>query len=94
MPKFKIYYGLGGSFGGAKYGLTEEFDNQDAAIDFAYEQAVEEYQRYSYSGLLTYEKVKEDMLKVYPDASDEDFEVAYLEEMERWLSYKVEVVEE
>ncbi len=94
MPKYKIYYGLGGSFGGAKYDSTEEFDNQDEAMDYAYDQAVEQYGRYSYSGLKTHKQVKEEILEEYPDANEDDIDEAYNEEMERWLSYKVELVED
>lgn len=93
MPKYKIYAGLGGSFGGAKYDSTEEFDSLDEAMNHAYDQAVEQYERYSYR-LKSYKQVKEELLTQYPDANDDDIDEAYNEEMERWLSYKVELVEE
>ena len=44
MPKFKIYAGLSGGFGGARYcGVYECADKDEAEIN-AREQAVEEYE--------------------------------------------------
>jgi hypothetical protein len=95
MSKYKIYYGLGGSFGGAKYNSTEEFDSYEEAMNYAYDQAVEEYERYSgRNGLQSYLQVKEVLIEEYGDMDDEEIDQAYEEEMERWLSYKAELVED
>lgn len=45
--KYNIYAGLGGGFGGARLvAEAEEFENQAAAEEYAYEYAIEEYQSY------------------------------------------------
>jgi hypothetical protein len=95
MAKYKIYYGLGGSFGGAKYDSTEEFDTQDEAMDYAYDCAAQQYESYSgRNGLPSYKDVSDELLEEYEEVTDDDIDQAYNEAMERWLSYKVELVEE
>ena len=55
MTQYNIYAGLGGSFGGATYQYTSEFEDIDEAIDAAYTEAVEIYDSYEgLHGLLTY----------------------------------------
>ena len=44
--KYNIYAGLGGSFGGATYQGTGDFESREAAEQAAYEAAVEEYEMY------------------------------------------------
>lgn len=39
--KYKIYAGLGGSFGGATYQYTDEFRTEEDALDTAYLLAVQ-----------------------------------------------------
>ena len=41
MPKFKIFAGMGGGFGGPEYHMTEEYPNRDAAMKDAFDLAVE-----------------------------------------------------
>ncbi|QWU14275.1 hypothetical protein SAMN04487895_101572 [Paenibacillus sophorae] len=93
MVNYKIYYGLGGGFGGAKYGSTEDFDSQDEAMDYAYERAVEEYEKCAgLYGLRTYKEVIEELKNLDEELDEDDVEQAYNQEMERWLSYKVEKI--
>lgn len=95
MPKFKIYYGLGGSFGGAKYDSTEEFENENEAVEYAYDCAVQKYDSYAgYHGLPSYKEITEEVLEENPEADEDEIEDAYMEAIETWLAYKVELVEE
>lgn len=56
MKKYDIYTGLGGGFGGAHLvAEAEEFENQEAAVKYAYECALKEYQSYEgYYSIVSY----------------------------------------
>ncbi len=86
--KYKIYYGLGGSFGGCKRNPPEvlEFSSQEEADTYAYEMAVQEYQ--SYEGLHGLRGPQEIMDE--DGVSEEDMDEAYAEEMDSWLDYFAE----
>ena len=100
MPNYRIFAGLGGGFGGAKYEETYEFRNEDEAMEYAYNKAVEEYESYAGShGLLDYDGVREDLEEsgFIEDTIDENeieamIESHYIEYMESWLDYYVEEV--
>ena len=97
MKKFKIYAGLGGGFGGANYHFTEEFKNEEVAMEYAYELAVQEYESYEgLHGIRTWEEIREELYEMYPpeELGREDIELAYNEEMESWLVYYVEEVKQ
>lgn len=86
MPYYKLYVGLGGGFGGATYQQTVECEDEQAALDWAYEDACEEYERYAgLHGLRDIDDIMEE------DGVDEDvaWEI-YEEEREGWLDYWVE----
>ena len=95
MAWFKIFAGMGGSFGGAQYHGTFEFENMDEAHQEAYRLAEEEYQSYEgCHGILSYEDCEEDLRDsgfIYEDMTDGEIEDAianhYLEEIESWISY-------
>lgn len=93
MPKFKLYAGLGGGFGGAQYHTTMECNTQREADHEARELAVEEYESYAgYHGLLDVEEVRQDLADSYYEGDtsavpEEEVEEAYVEEMEGWLVY-------
>lgn len=95
MPWFKIYCGMGGSFGGARYNGTYEYANIDEATADAYRMAEEEYQSYEgCHGILSYADCEEDLQDsgfIDGDMSDDEIEdmVAnhYREEIENWISY-------
>lgn len=89
MAEYRIYAGLGGSFGGAKFVDTLEFENDDEASDYAFDMACEEFERSAgLYGLVSYKQLKEEN----PDFDDDDLDELYNQERERWLSYKVERV--
>lgn len=94
MPKFKLYAGLGGGFGGATYQGTYEYPDKEAAEHDAYDLAVEEYESYGgYHGLYTWDSMREEIANEYYDGDidavpEEEVDDAYNEEVEGWLTYK------
>lgn len=94
MPWFKIYAGMGGSFGGAQYQGTYEYGDIDEAYQDAYRMAEAEYQSYEgYHGIMSPEDVEKDLRDsgfIDDDMTDTEVEdmVAshYLEEIESWIS--------
>ena len=85
--KYNIYAGLGGGFGGPLYQGTGEFDDDDSAIDYAYEMAVEEYQSYEgYHGILDWDDVAEQE-ELDPEEDETFVDAAYHEEIESWIEY-------
>jgi len=88
---FKIYAGLSGGFGGAKYIETLEFESRDDAEQYAYDCAVECYESYEGShGLRTFDEIMEE-----EDVEEDEAIDIYNEEMEDWLEYfAVEVIED
>lgn len=95
MPWFKIYAGMGGSFGGAKYQGTYEYIDIDEATADAYRMAEEEYQSYEgYHGIMSSEDVEEDLRDsgfIEDDMTDDEIadmiDYHYREEIESWISY-------
>ena len=95
MPKFKIYAGLSGGFGGARYCGVYECADRNEAETYAREQAVEEYESYGgYHGLYTWDSMRQeiaddeydgDIEQVDPD----DVDMRLMEEVEGWLTYKI-----
>ena len=101
MRKFKLYAGLGGSFGGATLQGIYEYRNAREAEQAAYQLAVEEYESYGgMHGLLDYNDCYEDLKESNMfDAIDEneidDMVTAhYFAYMESWLEYYIEEVTE
>lgn len=102
---YKIYAGLGGGFGGAYLRGTERFSSVDAALDEAFELAKEEYAGYEgMYGLKSFDECLEEAKAEYADddiddeltqkAIEEDAMDIYNNEMESWLDYYVEEVNE
>ena len=97
MAWFKIFAGMGGSFGGAQYHGTYEYENIDDALKEAYLLAEEEYQSYEgCHGILSYADCEEDLQDsgfIDGDMSDDEIEDMvyshYREEIESWISYYV-----
>jgi hypothetical protein len=95
MPKFKIYAGLSGGFGGARYCGVYECDGRDEAETYAREQAVEEYESYGgYHGLYTWDSMRQEIADDEYDGNieqvdPEDVDMRLMEEVEGWLTYKV-----
>ena len=96
MKKFKCWYGLNGSFGGARYYEIEEFENEEKAYEYAWELACEEYSHYDgLHGLRSIDEIAED--EELDLDNDEDLQVAeeiYNDEREGWLDYWVEEIKE
>ena len=95
MPKFKIYAGLSGGFGGARYCGVYECADRDEAEIYAREQAIEEYESYGgYHGLYTWDSMRQEIADDEYDGDieqvdPEDVDMRLMEEVEGWLTYKV-----
>ena len=95
MPKFKIYAGLSGGFGGARYCGVYECADRDEAETYAREQAVEEYESYGgYHGLYTWDSMRQEIADDEYDGDieqvdPEDVDMRLMEEVEGWLTYKI-----
>lgn len=98
MPKYRLYAGMGGSFGGAHFCETVEAHNKEEAEKMAYDLAVEEYESYGgYHGLYTWDSMREELANEYYDGDveavpEEDVDLAYTEEIEGWISWYVKEV--
>ena len=95
MPKFKIYAGLSGGFGGATYHGTYEYNSHKEAEDDARELAMEEYESYGgYHGLYTWDSMRQEIADEEYDGDIEqvdpaDVDMRMIEEVEGWITYKV-----
>ena len=95
MPKFKIYAGLSGGFGGAHFCEIYECGSQAEAEIYAREVAIEEYESYGgYHGLYTWNSMRQEIADDEYDGDieavdPEDVDMRMLEEVEGWLTYKV-----
>ena len=94
MAKYRIYAGLGSGFGGPSEVDVREFEDYDEAMEYAREQAVEEYQSYEgFHGVFDRDDVRQDLrLSFGEEPSDDDVEMHYWEEVESWITYDVEEV--
>lgn len=96
--KYKIYAGLGGSFGGATYQHTDEFESDEDALDFAYGLAGLMYDSLEgLHGLPSWEDIRDELSDSYgPDEepSEDDIYELYMERRDNWLDYRVEKYEE
>ena len=95
MPKFKIYAGLSGGFGGAHYHCTDDFIDRADAERYARELAMEEYESYGgYHGLYTWDSMRQEIADEEYDGDieqvdPEDVDMRMTEEVESWITYKV-----
>lgn len=95
MPKFKIYAGLSGGFGGARYCGVYDCEDEHEAEDIAREEALEQYESYGgYHGLYTWESMRQEIADTEYDGDieqvdPEDVDIAMTEEVEGWLSYRI-----
>ena len=102
MALYNIYAGLGGSFGGATYQYTSDFDNREEADTVAWEKACEIYESYEgYHGLLDYgDAIKEycednDLDEVNLNENDyEEINEIYGSYRESWMEYYAILTEE
>ena len=80
MPKFKIYAGLSGGFGGAHFCEVYECGSQAEAETYAREVAIEEYESYGgYHGLYTWDSMRQE---IADDEYDGDIEAVDPEDVE------------
>ena len=92
MPKYNLYAGLGGDFGGANYITTEEFTSEEEARQEAYRLAVEEYESYEgLHGILDWDDCREAMMEDnnYEEPDPSEVNDYYLEEIESWIEYYI-----
>lgn len=95
MPKFKIYAGLSGGFGGAHFCEVYECDNRHEAEMYAREVAIEEYESYGgYHGLYTWDSMRQAIADDEYDGDieqvdTEDVDIAFIEEVEGWITYHI-----
>lgn len=88
LKYWKIYAGLNGGFGGATYQFTtEEPMTMDEAETLAYEEACTYYDSHSNdNSLFNYEEALEEN----PEATEEELDEMYQEDLESWVDYWVE----
>lgn len=94
--KFEIFAGLNGGFGGAQSLGIFDFDDEEEALQEARNAAIEEYESYEgCHGILSREECKEDLIESFgiEYATEDNVDIAYLEEIESWIEYYVEEVE-
>lgn len=95
MPKFKIYAGLSGGFGGARYCGVYDCADKNEAETYAREQAIEEYESYGgYHGLYTWDSMRQEIADDEYDGDieqvdPEDVDMRMMEEVEGWLTYRI-----
>lgn len=94
--KYNIYAGLRGSFGGATYQGTGDFESREAAEQAAYEAAVEEYEMYEgLHGILDWGEVAENNnLDPDDESNASEIDELYNEEKESWMEYYAVLTEE
>lgn len=93
--KYGIYAGMGGSFGGASLVDTVVCDNEAQANEIAREYAVEIYQSYEgLYGIQSWYDVKEDLKDSGFDYEDDMVSEYYEEEIEGWIDYYAEPIDE
>lgn len=95
MPKFKIYAGLSGGFGGARFCGVYDCEDEHEAEEIAREEAMQEYESYGgYHGLYTWDSMRQEIADNEYDGDieqvdPEDVDIAMTEEVEGWLSYRI-----
>lgn len=108
MPRFEIYAGLGGGFGGASLQCIEQCDSLEEAKQYAYELAIEKYESYGdIHGLQTYDQAIEEAkievsqeedfnedLEEWQEAILEYANEIYNDWLERWIDYYVKEIKE
>jgi intein/homing endonuclease len=89
---YDLYAGMGGGFGGATYQTTEEFATKQDAENEAYLLAREIYESYEGSnGILSWDDCLAILEEEYGEVYDDEVHDYYLNEVESWICYHVEV---
>lgn len=90
MAVYKIYFGLGGGFGGPGEPELARLPDRETAEKLAYELACDEFEMYAGShGLRDIAEIIEE-----ENCNCDEAEEIYYEERESWLDYWVEEVKE
>ena len=99
MPKFKLFAGMGGGFGGPEYYDTCEYRNHEEAMQDAYQLAIEKYQSYEgCHGIMSWGDVYEDLKDSgYFDTIDdreieEMVDEQYQQDIDGWITYNASEV--
>lgn len=85
---FKIYAGLGGSFGGAECLGTYCFFNHEEAEQYAYEMAKDAYESYAGLHVPSYQDCLDEA-----NGDEEEANYLYEDYLTSWLEYYAEEVE-
>ena len=88
MQKFDLYVGLAGSFGGAHYYDTYEYNSHEEAENEAYQLSVEVYESYGgMHGLMTWDDCRQDLIDSFDEEpTDEEVDEHYRDYMDGWIS--------
>lgn len=96
--KYAIFAGLSGSFGGATYQHTDDFETEEDALDFAYALAGLMYDSLEgLCGLPNWENIRDELSNSHgsdEEPSEDDIYELYMERRDNWLDYRVEKYEE
>jgi hypothetical protein len=87
---FKIYGGVHDTYHG-----IYEYDNEEDALEDAYQLAIENYESYEgLHGIPSWNDCKEDLIEAYgeDEITDEDVDLHYIEARESWITYHVKEV--
>ena len=86
MPKYKLYAGLGGSFGGAECQGIFDYDTEEEALEEAEAMAIDIYQSYEgMYGILGWDELAE----LYPEYSPDEIDDEYQSQLDMWIDYYV-----
>lgn len=97
-----LYNIYAGRFGGCQYQYTEDFQDEQEAMDAAHDAAVEDYQMYEgMGGISSWSDIKEEYCEAngifeneLTEEDNREIDCIYDDEMESWLSFAVTTVEE
>jgi len=105
MPKYKIYAGLGGGYGGPQFECVEEHDTEDQALQSAYQYACEHFEGQLGCGMDGWEDFIEEAKSEVSIETYEDDDEGYQEALEKiasnletearenWTDYYVEEID-
>lgn len=94
MAQYKLYAGLTGGFNSVGFRCIEDFEDIEEAESAARDLAIEEYQSYEGAGLRTWEDCRDEIIEELgenAEIDEEDIDLHYIEEVESWIEYYVEL---
>jgi hypothetical protein len=84
MPKYRIFAGLGGGFGGEQYQYAEDFHNEKDANDAAYQEACQIYESQEGCGIDGWNEFMNEARQEISEEDFEDDEAGYESALEEW----------